>query len=102
MSLLDTVRSWIRSLFGAEPAESDEEEQDAEEPAAGAAESGPEPQLDPEGVTEVRVESDDDPIDRLQEVKQKREEQASDGDDTEADPDTESDSDTEAGPGPGS
>lgn len=108
MSLLETISSWLRSLLGAEPAEPAEEEPAEEGPAEETGGSEPEPQLDPDGVTEVRMESDDDPIDRLQEVKQKREEQASDdGDaggaagseepDTDSDVDTDSDTDSSTG-----
>ncbi|AUX09073.1 hypothetical protein AArcSl_1443 [Halalkaliarchaeum desulfuricum] len=79
MSFLDTIRSWFRSLFGGEP--EDEDELDTDEDAAEPAEpADPEPRLDPDGVTEVRKESDDDPIDRLREVKQKQQETDGDGD----------------------
>lgn len=84
MSLLDPIRSWVRSLFGGESAET--ADGDAAETAEPAAER--EPGLDPDGVTEVRVERDDDPIDRLREVKQKQAEQSTgdpDGDDRDAD-----------------
>lgn len=75
MSLLETVRSWFRSLFGGEPEPTEPDDAPAEPEST-------EPRLDPDGVTEVRRQSDDDPIDRLREVKEKREEQAREGDGT--------------------
>ncbi|MDR5673528.1 hypothetical protein AArcCO_0461 [Halalkaliarchaeum sp. AArc-CO] len=76
MSVLDTIRSWVRSLFGGEsPEPADGESAETTDP-----ESEREPGLDPDGVTEVRVERDDDPIDRLREVKQQRAEESAEGD----------------------
>ena len=81
MSLLDTIRSWFRSLFGGESSEAaDGETTEAADPEA-ERESG----LDPDGVTEVRVERDDDPIDRLREVKQQRAQQSTEDDSGEDD-----------------
>ena len=72
MSLLDTIRSWVRSLIGGKsPGTTDGESAEAADPAAER-----DPGLDPDGVTEVRVERDDDPIDRLREVKQQRAEES--------------------------
>ena len=76
MSVLDTIRSWVRSLFGgASPEPADGGTAETTDP-----ESEREPGLDPDGVTEVRVERDDDPIDRLREVKQQRADESAEGD----------------------
>lgn len=68
MSLLDRFTNWVRSLFGVEAADEPDTDEDATEPS----EPESEPRLDPNGVTEVRKQSDDDPIDRLREVKREQ------------------------------
>jgi len=62
MGLLDRLRAW---LGGSRSDGSDRTDSDSEEDGSGDDGS---PRLDPENVTEVRSESDDDPVERLREL----------------------------------
>jgi len=59
MGLLDRVRSRLAALFGSR------EEDEAEQAATG----DDEPRLDPDNVTEVRKQAEDDPAAKLSEVR---------------------------------
>lgn len=68
MPLLETLRSWYRSLLGREPEDVDARAGDTTESEQA------EPRLDPDGVTEVRVGNDEDPVGQLREVRRKQRE----------------------------
>jgi hypothetical protein len=58
MGLLDRLRAWLGLDDDASEAEASEAEDAAEES----------PRLDPSNVTEVRTESEDDPVEKLREL----------------------------------
>lgn len=61
MELLDRLRSWLGGVFGRDEPEADE-----------GGEETPDSRLDPENVTEVRRETDDDPAAKLTDVRERR------------------------------
>lgn len=65
MGLLDRVRSWLGGVLGSAEPEDEEGQTDADS------------RLDPENVTTVRKEADEDPAAKLSDV---REQRADDGD----------------------
>ena len=60
MGLLDRIRAWFGGLFGTEETE----------PESTASEEGP--RLDPENVTEVRKQVEEDPAAKLEDVRETR------------------------------
>jgi len=64
--MLGTLRSWLSGLFGGTDA--DDRDGDADGGGGDGEPSG----LDPDNVTEVRTEADEDPIERLREIQRER------------------------------